>query len=66
MGNIDKRVLRDQSDRRAIEAEVVSKISELVGEGGFSPMIDHNVPPDVPYEHFKYYVGLLNELCSFS
>ena len=66
MGNIDKRALREQNDKRAIEREVVSKVSELVEEGGFSPMIDHNVPPDVPYEHFKYYVELLNELCTFS
>jgi hypothetical protein len=66
MGNIDKRALREQSDKKAIEREVVSKVSELVADGGFSPMVDHNVPPDVPYEHFKYYMELLNELCTFS
>ena len=32
----------------------------------FSPMVDHSVPPDVPFEHFKYYMNLIHEVCTFA
>ena len=65
LGNIDKRVLRDGCTKREIEAEVMSKVPQLVKEGGFSPAVDHAVPPDVPFEHFKYYLDLVHEVCTF-
>jgi len=65
MGNIDKRALRDECSRKDIENEVASKVPQLVRDGGFTPMVDHAVPPDVPFEHFKYYMDLVREMCTF-
>ncbi len=64
IGNIDKRVLREGATKKQIEAEVMSK-AELVRSGGFSPWVDHVVPPDVPFENFRYYMDLVDELCTF-
>jgi uroporphyrinogen decarboxylase len=64
LGNIDKRALRDGCSRKDIEKEVTSKVPELVKQGGYSPMVDHAVPPDVSFENFKYYVHLIHELCA--
>ena len=66
MGNIDKRALRDECTKQDVEREVMSKVPQLVKAGGFSPMVDHAVPPDVPFENFKYYIDLIHEVCSFS
>lgn len=52
MGGFDKHVL--QGDKRAIEAEV-RRLAPLVEEGGFVPMPDHRVPPDVPLENYVFY-----------
>lgn len=63
MGNIDKRAMREGCTRAEIENEVMSKVPELVAGGGFSPMVDHAVPPDVPFDNFKYYLDLVQEAC---
>jgi hypothetical protein len=63
IGNIDKRVLRDGNTRKDIEDEVMSKVPQLVADGGYSPMVDHQVPPDVPFENFKYYMELIDDVC---
>ena len=65
IGNIDKRVLRDGVPKEQIEAEVMSKV-DLIKEGGYSPFVDHSIPPDVPFENFLYYVELLHEVCTFA
>jgi len=31
--------------------------------GGYSPMVDHAVPPDVPFANFRYYMDLIHEIC---
>jgi hypothetical protein len=59
-GNIDKRVLAQ--DRDAIDAEVLSKVPWLLLQGGYTPWIDHLVPPDVPFENFCYYSGLIRKI----
>lgn len=64
MGGIDKRMLRDGCSRQDIEQEVMSKVPALIREGGYSPMVDHAVPPDVPLEHFAYYLQLVSEICA--
>jgi uroporphyrinogen decarboxylase len=66
LGNIDKRALRDGCTKKEIEDEVMSKVPQLVKTGGFSPMVDHAVPPDVPFENFKYYIDLVQEVCTLS
>ncbi|MBI2940768.1 MAG: hypothetical protein HYY04_10060 [Chloroflexi bacterium] len=59
-GGLDKKVLT--RDKQAIRDEVMRKVPKLVEEGGYIPAIDHSVPPDVSFEAFSYYVGLLKEI----
>ncbi len=59
-GNIDKRVLA--RDRQAIDAEVLSKVPWLLLQGGYTPWVDHLVPPDVPFENFCYYASLIRRI----
>ncbi len=60
MGGVDKRELR--TDKAAVEAEVMGKIPQMVKAGGFSPMVDHAVPPDVPFANFQHYLDLCREI----
>ncbi|MBI4553197.1 MAG: hypothetical protein HY710_13125 [Candidatus Latescibacteria bacterium] len=60
-----QRWLRDGCTRKEIEHEVLSKVPQLVKDGGFSPMVDHAVPPDVPFDNFKYYIDLVHEVCTY-
>jgi len=63
IGGIDKRALREGCDRATIEREVLSKVPALVPQGGYSPFVDHAVPPDVSLANFKYYIDLVHEIC---
>jgi uroporphyrinogen decarboxylase len=53
MGGVDKHVLAGPIDgiRREIE-----RLAPLVEEGGYIPMPDHRVPPDVPLAHYLFYL----------
>jgi len=64
VGGIDKRALRDGCSKKDIEKEVMSKVPEMVKLGGYSPIVDHAVPPDVSFENFKYYVDLVHQACT--
>jgi len=57
LGNIDKRALVE--GKEAIEKELESKLPPLIESGGFIPHIDHSVPPDVPFQNYRYYINLL-------
>jgi uroporphyrinogen decarboxylase len=61
-GNIDKRVLAQ--DRESIDAEVLSKVPWLLLQGGYTPWVDHLVPPDVPFENFCYYSALIHQIAA--
>ncbi len=63
-GGIDKRALLDGMPKKGIEDQLYSKV-ELIREGGYAPMVDHSIHPDVPFENFKYYIQLLQEVCTF-
>ncbi|MFA7236581.1 MAG: uroporphyrinogen decarboxylase family protein [Phycisphaeraceae bacterium] len=52
MGGFDKHILARSKD--AITKEI-EKLTPLVEEGGFIPMPDHRVPPDVPLENYLHY-----------
>ncbi|HRT95447.1 MAG TPA: uroporphyrinogen decarboxylase family protein, partial [Planctomycetota bacterium] len=56
LGGIDKRALA--AGPAAIETEVVPKLA-LARDGGYLPDIDHGIPPDVPFAHYRYYIELL-------
>ncbi|MBM3474429.1 MAG: hypothetical protein FJX75_14290 [Armatimonadetes bacterium] len=64
MGGIDKRALR--FEKADVEREVMTKVPELVKQGGYSPMVDHAVPPDVPLALFQYYLDLCREVFAAS
>ena len=59
MGGLDKRALAKGKD--AIDAELERKIPVAL-EGGYIPTIDHSLPPDIPYENFRYYWERKKEL----
>lgn len=53
MGGVGKQTLK--GSKSAIDAEV-RRLAPLVEEGGYIPMPDHRVPPDVPYENYVHYL----------
>jgi len=57
IGGIDKIALIE--GKEAIRKEVESKVPSLAEEGGYIPSFDHGVPPDVPFENYRYYMELL-------
>jgi uroporphyrinogen decarboxylase len=59
-GNIDKRVFA--KGKEAIREEVMSKIPFLIETGGYFPGLDHDIPPDISLEKFRYFVNLLREI----
>lgn len=52
-GGVDKRILAEGP--AAIDAHLAA-LAPVVEEGGFIPTVDHTVPPDVPLDHFVYYM----------
>jgi len=59
-GGIDKRALA--RDKDAIDSELLRKLPPLLADGGYIPMLDHTVPPDVPYENWLYYLDMKRKL----
>ncbi len=59
MGGMDKRAIASGKD--GIDAEL-RRVQPLLREGAYIPMLDHFVPPDVPYETYLYYVERRREL----
>jgi uroporphyrinogen decarboxylase len=59
VGGMDKRLIA--RGREEIDAEA-ERIAPLVRKGGYIPMLDHFVPPDVSYDHFRYYVDRRREV----
>lgn len=59
MGSIDKRAMI--AGPEAIDAEL-AHVAPLAHEGGYLPWCDHHVPPDVPLEHYWYYVRRMKEM----
>ena len=53
IGGVDKRILARSPE--AIEREL-DRLTPLVEDGGYIPTCDHKVPPDVPLDHYRYYV----------
>jgi len=59
MGGVDKHILA--RTKREIEKEV-NRLAPLVEEGGFIPLPDHRVPPDVPYENYLFYLEMARKV----
>jgi len=60
LGSIDKREIA--KGQRAIEQELLRQVPFLLESGGYIPTIDHAIPPDVSYDHFRYYLDLKRKL----
>ncbi len=59
MGGIPKRDIA--LGRERVDA-FLENVAFLLRQGGYIPFADHSVPPEVSWEHFKYYRTRLNEL----
>lgn len=59
MGGFDKHIL--MGSQRDIEREI-RRLAPLVEEGGFIPMPDHRVPPDVPLRNYIFYCETIREI----
>ena len=59
-GNIDKREL--MKDKEAVRKEVMSKVPFLLEQGGYFPTVDHQVPPDVPFDNYVLFVNTMREV----
>ncbi|MBK8799209.1 MAG: hypothetical protein IPM07_24185 [Anaerolineales bacterium] len=54
MGGFDKHILMHGKDAIAREIE---RLAPLVEEGGYIPMPDHRVPPDVRFDDYLFYLN---------
>ena len=61
IGGLDKRAIASGPD--GVDSEL-RRIQPLLKEGAYIPMLDHFVPPDVPYQTYLYYVDRRRELFS--
>ncbi|MBN1347396.1 MAG: hypothetical protein JXQ73_32200 [Phycisphaerae bacterium] len=60
IGGIDLDVL--QADETTIRQEITSKVPPLLAQGGYIPLADGRVRPNVPLQHYVYYRKLLEEI----
>jgi uroporphyrinogen-III decarboxylase len=60
-GGLDKRKLA--GEKKEIEDEVYSIVPRMLEQGGYIPMLDHEAPPDIPFENFCYYRHLMRKVC---
>lgn len=47
----------------AIDAELGRRLPGMTEKGGFIPMGDHQIPPEVSWENYLYYRKRLAEMC---
>jgi len=60
IGGLDK--IKIAKGKKQIDSELESKVPEMLKYGGYVPCADHNLPPDVSWENFKYYRNRLAEI----
>jgi uroporphyrinogen decarboxylase len=60
LGGVDKRELAGGKER--IDAELERRLPGMASKGGYIPMADHQVPPDVSWENYLYYRRRVSEL----
>ncbi|MAE67914.1 MAG: hypothetical protein CMJ18_26980 [Phycisphaeraceae bacterium] len=58
-GGVDKRELAMGPE--AIDAHL-NTLVPMIEEGGFIPTVDHSVPPDVSWDHFRHYMERKQDL----
>jgi hypothetical protein len=52
LGGVDKKEI---AGRERIDAELARRLPGMVSTGGYIPMADHQVPPEVSWEDYRYY-----------
>ena len=60
LGGVDKREIAGGPER--IDAELEKRIPGMIEQGGFIPMADHQVPPDVSWDNYLYYRRRIAEM----
>jgi uroporphyrinogen decarboxylase len=63
MCGLDKRALADS--RAAVDREV-ERAEQMIASGRYIPGFDHLIPPDVPWELYRYAVERLKAACGVS
>jgi len=58
-GGVDKRALAEGP--AAIDAEL-ARVRPLMREGGYIPHTDHSAPPDISFDHYRYYLTRVREV----
>jgi hypothetical protein len=61
VGGIDK--MEIAKGRKAIEAEVSSRVGPLLGRGGYIPTLDHSPIPEISFQDYLYYREFLVKAC---
>ena len=54
IGGVDKHILMGSRDGILRE---IDRLAPLVEEGGYIPLPDHRVPPDVPLANYLFYLA---------
>ena len=63
VGGVDKlKIAKGGSD---IDAEI-TKVGQLIKQGGYVPSFDHSVPPIVSYQNYETYIKKLNDAVQIS
>jgi uroporphyrinogen-III decarboxylase len=44
--------------------EALTSLIPIMEAGGFIPTVDHEVPPDVSFDHYRYFCEQRQELCT--
>jgi len=60
IGGIDLDTLR--YDKSRIHRELMEKVPQLISSGGYVPLADGRVRKDIPFENYKYYRSLLEQI----
>lgn len=60
IGGLDKRALAGNKDD--IEREI-AKAGQMLEQGRYIPGFDHLIPPDVPWENYRYAAERMKEVC---
>ncbi len=60
IGGLDKKTLA--VDKESVKKELDLKVPFMLSQGGYIPMLDHTVPPDVPYENFEYFIKYVRSI----
>jgi len=55
VGGIDKRLMTEGADLSVLDRELERIIPPMLQRGGYMPMSDHGIPPDVPLANYIHY-----------